>query len=130
MEDVKFRFVNKIKKTGLISFQYTSINEIEGEDSWQGKVNYVRLAINLYTGLKDKNGKEIYEGDIDESGLIVSYCGDQNEGLGMNVGFYLQRDEFESWIELEAMIGENNYNIIGNIYENPELLARQEAEPK
>lgn len=55
--DVKFRFVNRIRDTGEIRFIYTNLDEIENEDSWQGRVNYRRLGIDLFTGLYDKNGK-------------------------------------------------------------------------
>ncbi len=76
-----------------------------------------------YTGLKDTNNKDIYEGDIIGS-ATVTYCGDQEEGLGMNAGWYLQWRDFESWEELESRHNDNgdNYKIIGNIYENPELI--------
>ena len=89
-------------------------------DSWGENENLIPMQ---FTGLKDKNGKEIYEGDI-INGLVVTYLGDSNAGLGMNAGWYLQRDDFESWVELECRCNENenNYEIIGNIYENPELL--------
>lgn len=79
----------------------------------------------LFTGLLDKNGREIFEGDIID-GWAVTYCGDQVSGLGMSAGWYLQRDDFESWIELQSRCNENgdNYEVIGNIYENPELLTK------
>lgn len=75
-----------------------------------------------YVGIKDKEGKEIYEGDIDQYGNVVTYVADVNESLGMNCGWYLQRDNFESWSEL--VCGNNYIEIKGNIYENPELLRR------
>lgn len=37
----------------------------------------------------------------------------------MNAGWYIQRDNFESWMELENC---EVHNIIGNIHDNPELL--------
>ena len=72
-----------------------------------------------YTGLKDKSGVEIYEGDIvidpmsvEDSLIAIIYEEDQFGGY--------MRDKYKSWIaasELEAA-GE----VIGNIHENPELL--------
>ena len=75
------------------------------------------------TGQADKNGVEIYEGDIMPPRIVVSWLDDNNEGLGMNVGWYLQRDDFESWAGMETQLQENTtYEVIGNKYENPELL--------
>ena len=70
-----------------------------------------------YTGIKDKNGEEIYEGDITNYG-VVAYYNDLNWDCGgsPHPGFFFRggdmtyRDGFFEDIE-----------IIGNVYENPEL---------
>ena len=78
------------------------------------KFNDVELM--QYTGLKDKNNKEIYEGDI------IFLRGSKYKVIFKTEGarFVLRNDEFELEI---TFINNNNerMEIIGNIYENPEL---------
>jgi uncharacterized phage protein (TIGR01671 family) len=66
-----------------------------------------------YTGYKDMKGKEIYEGDI------VRYYDDIYEVKWMWAGFYIHslQNGFD-----ELATNENFVEVIGNIYENPELL--------
>ena len=80
-----------------------------------------------YTGLKDKNGKEIYEGDIiitDGYVYEVFYHLSLGWDGGGNChpGFYLKgRAEKidEDYSDLDYHIGFNDCEVIGNIYENP-----------
>ena len=81
---------------------------------WEAMDNFIILKP---VGLSDKNGKEVREGDIDSDGFVVTYLADLHFGLGMNAGWYLQRDDFESWTELECS---EDLEIIGNIFETPE----------
>lgn len=71
-----------------------------------------------YTGLKDKNGVEIYEGDI------IKVNGNLYEVWHSGLAFGLidkNKDFFEYMCQLCDMNGKV-YKIIGNIYENPEML--------
>lgn len=74
--------------------------------------------INEFTDLKDTNGKEIYEGDVIQIEYGQTIVGKVIYGDGyytvddFNKGFYLCKAEIESL----------GMEVIGNIYENPELL--------
>ena len=74
------------------------------------------------TGLIDKNGKEIFEGDIlgTKDGLlngVVEYRSD----LGMWTNSLIRYNNFERLCNVA-----NSREIIGNIYENPEILEENE----
>jgi uncharacterized phage protein (TIGR01671 family) len=82
--------------------------------------HYIQPVIMQYTGLNDKQGKEIYEGDI------VKWLG--FEVRIRPVRIHVVANEVSSWIqscfELRNIIsGNNTVEVIGNIWENPELLA-------
>lgn len=81
-----------------------------------------RFELMQYTGLHDKNGKEIYEGDIvkikyrdeDIGKVIYEYNGFSIDVTNMNKNY--GRVDFVN----------NFMEVIGNIYDNPELLGGEE----
>jgi uncharacterized phage protein (TIGR01671 family) len=101
------------------------------ERSMQGFTHESRFpgkyVIQQYTGLKDKNGKEIYEGDI----LSVD-VETETEKMTMQDDYLLAVVKWNHagfWASVETDEGEalteidHDTIVIGNIYENPELLA-------
>jgi hypothetical protein len=80
-----------------------------------------------FTGLVDKNGKEVYEADIvihDSEKIVVSYAiqsVDAFEGAGFNLwSFYGEK--------LGGFRLQSEIEIIGNVFENPELLKTNKDE--
>ena len=79
-----------------------------------------------FTGLKDKKGKEIYEGDIIHYGYYENKDKNGLELLDKPMNFKVWWEQLScSWCANGRLVAYNGiypFKIIGNIYENPELI--------
>lgn len=125
MREIKFRVWDKEKQIMLHGFPFDITFELQNEP-------YVAMQ---YTGLKDKNGKEIYEGDIITK---IHYVEEYNmTDFGTDLGkrketLIVKMPDFYYWLANAAgdvgedYIGEyvSEMVVSGNIYENPNLLSQ------
>lgn len=112
-----------ITEVGISVLQNDIWHVIEGgEDVEKEGYREVNIELMQYTGLKDKEGKEIYEGDVlqwrtrdhEENPLNMYFVYWDNKNASFLIG-----DEKEIGYGTEIL---QWAEIIGNIYQNPELL--------
>lgn len=95
-------------------------------DSWVDLQHSEIIKLMQFTGLLDKNGKEIYEGDILRTGNLKRYNDktDIAEVRWFRGGFMLHLNGNFGYRDIERYDNDSQlYKIIGNIYENPDLLS-------
>ena len=113
MREIKFRTWDKLNKE---MFNIESIN-FQERRVYKDAVSYSKfndIELMQYTGLKDMDGKEIYEGDI----LFESFREEYFKVVFENGSFRAEADGYS--LDLEDY--DDICEVVGNIYENPELM--------
>jgi len=118
MRDIKFRAWD----TTINNFWY-NIQETSDSRMLWNCFHDDKIILQQFTGIKDRNGKEIYEGDLikhgDDDGVYYEvfyhddqgrFCLNRTHYQGSRCGCYIP--------EITSIVNE----VIGNIYKNPELL--------
>ncbi len=112
MREIKFRFWSPKSKLMKTVFYISSTFGVVYELSLEARKDAILMQ---YTNIKDKNGKEIYEGDLFKpDSLVIPNC--------LEVKFDKSSASFEPFGNSEYAYVSNLGEVIGNIYENPELL--------
>jgi len=119
MREIKFRAWDKTTKRMFVPVRHLYVNgKFTATDP---KTGFCSELVMQYTGLHDKDGKEIYEGDI-----LGWMCG----GVGQGDGTPAKSEVYFDRYKFAVRTGRTSFGwklsqaaeVIGNVHENPELL--------
>ena len=118
---IKFRFWCEAGKAFVKDYKYNGlVEELFSQDDFL-------LTPSQFTGMYDCKGKELYEGDIIEA-VYNSFGATKKGRVEFDLGLYrvayddLLNMSFSNLHELQ------NFKIIGNVFENPDLMEKGELE--
>ena len=162
MREIKFRAKRLdngewVNGSGLLVADYFCVIDrdtemyVDEKYEWAGNTHFFRVAgamcelktLGQYTGLKDKNGKEIYEGDILRGDEYPFNCDGVDNYFAEIVwadnvcGFYrithkkpnstVRGISHGNWEQLDED-DIKSFEVIGNIYDNPKLINKEYLE--
>ncbi|EAD2035356.1 hypothetical protein NXI46_001828 [Listeria monocytogenes] len=110
-DSATFIFADERKGASTLTYAHFIINNMHAIDE---------KTLGQYTGLKDKNGKKIFEGDIVNCKFFDRMVGDI-AGVINFIDCVWAVSDFKNK-RLYQLIDVDNIEIIGNIHENPDLL--------
>jgi uncharacterized phage protein (TIGR01671 family) len=105
------QFIGKVIHNSIAYPELSEYSEIDDD------------TIGQFTGLLDKNGKEVFEGDV----VMFEYLGNHiSEVKSDIVGYYIENNGHKKELVKKFRLDFpfKNLEVIGNIYENPELLIK------
>jgi len=144
--EIKFRGIRKDNDEWVYGYFFKTADDrywitINNKDKTYGDIEVIPESVGMYIELKDKNNKEIYEGDI------IKYSHEDNTfsrsfirykfGMWETIPIYesseyiLKKDREELVEPLTNVFVESNlsktslFKVIGNIYEDKKLLEKQ-----
>ncbi len=84
--------------------------------------------VGQFTEMYDNNGNEIYEGDILKSIPFPEVVGEVIKSHGCCVIKYSEEETTDDYNLLYDVLRDYGYCVIGNVYDNPELIERSETD--
>ncbi|QQP10767.1 hypothetical protein FJQ98_16095 [Lysinibacillus agricola] len=127
MREKNFRYTFMHVQTGNIEQKIYTLNQLEERNTkdlspcFNAEFGYKLIGRDEFTGLKDKNSKDIYEGDVTKGHLWRKGKGYRHVGRVAYVHSAFKVRGVKQYFGMDDELN-MTYEIIGNIYENPEML--------